>query len=584
MDQELLLKQKLAETGNICREGFGRSSILENMETKVTEVMELQQMNYDLQAQLRLSQDTMKLMEAEFAFQRSQLEEEIESRKRHEAQLEAALLRANSERSPEDEDEGGDTEKLKALVVHLQNRIDRRDAKIAALEEQLRNAKPEQQAPVLETEKLRNRLARAKSQIEKARQIEVENKLLEDRLMHCEGEFDIINDMLCIDKRCEITDEWIPVRKEIQSLIKNSEKLRETEELLRQTNAKFEDLQKRLKDEHARQMEVITANTVTRERKMEELEETNRRIGKFVEQQKIRVDFARTISQNCNDVMTKVGTLQNAILPGSVQRELRPLILSAVFVMRWSRIHQRKGETPYDASSLLAFATVPPVTFSEQIDNIVASFTDLTSASVVLKQKLKEAKSEAIEMKNKINQLSSKTGEGMTEVGNLRNMIETQKERMAKLQKETAHAIPPDKFQQMLSNVTNLEIELDQKNEEIVTLNDIIEEKTELLNAQSTKIRELNAEREARLDELSDIKSICDNRCHEIELLKMKLKDKTKELLALERIIDHVKPILPSIIAIEVPNDSEESSTAPPSMMDCADVTEIINPSFLGKL
>lgn len=82
-----LLKDQLESTKSISGKTFDQASILESLTNKVNELQQYKEENIALRSQLKIAQETSKLQEVEFAFQRSELEAEIESMKKEEDEL-----------------------------------------------------------------------------------------------------------------------------------------------------------------------------------------------------------------------------------------------------------------------------------------------------------------------------------------------------------------------------------------------------------------------------------------------------------------------------------------------------------------
>ncbi|OHT11252.1 hypothetical protein TRFO_19339 [Tritrichomonas foetus] len=91
------LKEQLAITKEISSQGLGNSSMLNCLQAKVKELLQYKEENISLTSQLKIAKETLQLQEAEFAFQRSEYEAEINSLKQNEQNLQKAFSNKQKE-------------------------------------------------------------------------------------------------------------------------------------------------------------------------------------------------------------------------------------------------------------------------------------------------------------------------------------------------------------------------------------------------------------------------------------------------------------------------------------------------------
>ena len=538
----------------------------QNKEDFLAQIWKLKEENEHLRMQLRASQEAAVQAAQEFNLQQKQLNNELRQVKASEERLKRVITTITNHGTRDtatNSSESTEIETLKKLVEHLQNRIDRRNARILDLEEALKK-----KSNSVEVEKLQNRLQRAKLQLEKLTNIERQKADLETKLAHCESEYEILHDMLSVTNGDPIDGPWTQLRDCIRREKELRQKLAESEKLLIMKTEKLEGEISRqssvLADEMSHQTEDFNAQIDDLHKQIEELQATNARIGKFTEQQKIRMLFAKTITQTHTNVITKLRKLHSTVKSESDEPVLRPLIVSVALLIRWSRLYQHTTSTAYDSMSLLSFTRVPSFSFDGQVDSIIQKFGESVKEIVSLKEQMREEMDKSKQLKNEIAELTTIRGDGKTEIETLRMTLETQKERMAKLQEELALAVPPAKMQEVITKNTGLELELDSQKEEVRILQQALNDKTLKLNQMSLEVKEKDAEAEARMEELQELQAVSKKRCQEIEVLKMRLNEKTKELLALERLVDG-KHGTYAVVPGEVPSSPK------------------INPAFLGK-
>ena len=522
------------------------------------ELIRLRQENADLRAQLQAAQ----ALQARTLSEKNGIERKLSDAKANQERLKRALAKLARATQQSDETQH------EREIAHLQNRIDRRNARILELEEELKH----KTRPV-ELEKLKNRLERAKEQLKRMKEVETEKAELEARLFHCESEYEVLNDILSITERDPITAEWTNLRNHLRREKDLKKKLIESEKLMQMKTEKLEDEMSRqssvLVDEMSQQTEDFNKQVDDLHRKVDDLEAINAKIGRFEEQQKIRMSFARALARTEADVLKKLGRFRDAVMGETEEPILRPLAISVVLLVRWGRLYQHTMSTAYDPMSLMAMARIPTFSFSGQVDELIQQFAALTSEVATLKEQLKEAEAKTKSLREEIADVSSVKGDGTTELDALKQTLEAQKARMETLQEELALAVPPQKMQESITKITSLELELDSKNEQIAELERTLEDKTYLLSQLNLERKESMAEMEAKDDELQELQSISENRCKEIELLKMRLNEKTKELLALERLVNYKQPVIPTPMCSPMRMDIEDSPK--------------INPAFLGK-
>ena len=76
------VEKQLASTHSISQKGMDQSSILECLQKKVSELLKYKEKSIAIETQLKIAQETLNLQAAEFAFEREEYENEIESLKK----------------------------------------------------------------------------------------------------------------------------------------------------------------------------------------------------------------------------------------------------------------------------------------------------------------------------------------------------------------------------------------------------------------------------------------------------------------------------------------------------------------------
>lgn len=621
------LPSHLAKAREIAIDGLDHSSVFECLETKIGENTKLKEENLSLITQIKILTESIKLQEAEFAFQRSEYEQEILMYKTNEENLKQSLLKFETNSPIEIEiyqkyqelQENYDNalkrikeleekeqnqkfknkylkireayQELQASIPKFQKKIDRRNKAIEELTQQIKQRDEEM-------ENLRNNSGLSSSsngqisiqkinqkfqrQTAKLQQLETRNAELEKQVSHCECEFEVLNDIL--DMKTSIQDEWLEIRRKIKELMNNTaiNNNSDNENTNNADDANINNI------DEVQNSPIVSINSQSKanlqniqndgsnEDKNDDMNELKLKLlnmtesyeiyKKFEPQQQIRLFFVRTMSKNHSFLIDKISHLHNVMFE-SEQQALRPLVLMSVFLIRWFKIKQHTISNEYDELSLFSLSSSPKITFSEKIDQIQSKYVELTTDLINSKKSLIDYQQKVESMQNMIDQNEANTEGQKNELIAAKNTIEALKEYSNSIQEELALAVPPEKFEETLTKMTYLELEIDNLTSKVKKLTDEMEDKDILIQDLTREIKANDFIKESKDAEIKDIRKISENRCHEIEVLKAKLKDKTKELLALERLIHQTNPLL--LNSVSVSDENHEQNT--------------INPAFLGS-
>lgn len=624
------LPSHLAKAKEIAIDGLDHSSVFECLETKVGENTKLKEENLSLLAQIKIITESMKLQEAEFAFQRSEFEQEIQMYKKNEENLKQSLLKFEThvpieievyqkfqelqinydnalKRIQELEDESQKQkfqnkynklrtayQELQASIPKFQKKIERRNKAIEDLTHQIQQ-RDEEMNNMLKNSGLSSSSSSSGGQISiqkmnqkyqrqaaKLQQLEARNAELEKKLSHCESEFEVLSDIL--DIKTPIQEEWIDIRQKIKTLIDNgtvndisNENNKNTDNDNNLNN--YVDLsppqvnnslnvqkEQNNKEKNSENQEDLLNEINELKMQLHKITSSYEREKQFEPQQRIRLFFVRTIAKNYSFLVDKLSKLHNVMFE-SEQQELRPLVLMSIFLIRWLKIKQHTVSNDFDEISLFSLSTSSKITFSEKIDQMQSKYVELTNDLINTKKSLIEYQQKVELMQSIIDQNEANTEGQRNELKAAKETIDALREYSNSIQEELALAVPPLKFEETLTKMTDLELEIDILSSKVKKLTDEMEDKDILIQDLTREIKENDYIKESKDAEISDIRKISEKRCHEIEVLKAKLKDKTKELLALERLIHQTNPLL--LNSTTVSDENQESN--------------VINPAFLGN-
>lgn len=607
------LPSHLKKAKEIAIDGLDHSSVFDCLETKINENTQLKEEVLSLNAQIKIITESMKLQEAEYAFQRSEYEQEIEMYKTNEENLKKSLLKFETHVPIEIEvyqkyqelqtnydnalkriqELENDSQKqklqnkyiklraayqeLQATIPKLQKKIERRNKAIEELNQQIQqkdevitSSRSTSSSGEISIQKINQKYQR---QTTKLQQLESRNAELEKQVSHCECEFEVLNDIL--DMKSSIQDEWTAIRQKIKNLIENNQTIK-SEDNINNNSSLLNNSGQMNKNDSNYQKEQNNADKKAEEAKDEEINELTRKLREitsvyekekqFAPQQRIRSFFIRRIAQNYSFLVDKLSNLHNVMFEPEKQ-ELRPLVLMSIFLIRWLKIKQHTISNDFDEISLFSLSSSRKITFLEKIDQIQSKYIELTNDLINSKKSLIEYQQKVESMQNVIDQNEANTEGQRNELKAANDTIDALREYSNSIQEELALAIPPEKFEETLTKMTDLELEIDCLSQKVKKLTDEMEDKDILIQDLTREIKANDYLKESKEAEINDIRKISENRCHEIEVLKAKLKDKTKELLALERLIHQTNPLL--LNSTSVADENQEQNT--------------INPVFLGN-
>lgn len=458
-------------------------------------------------------------------------------------------------------------EQIKAKNQHLVGRIERRNQTISEIthDNQLLRDKinemqvqieelSEQQAQKtaqstidsitqessIEIEKLKKRLERAQKQNDRYKQMEERNEEVENMINHYESEKEILYDLLQVEDE-DSMDNWNKLRNKAKSLMvayQDFDQLKQENDILLN---KIHELEQ--ENENSCQTKQETMNTLEEIQSLKQqiiqyqmsIDQVNV-IKKFNEQQKIRNYYSALIAQHSHNLGNKINETFNAIMNQENEDMFRPLALMAVFIVRWQRIKQKKLPDQYECSSLYSYVAIPKNPYSSKIEKIQDAFLDLTKQLIQNKTLLNQFQKKQTHIDQKAANRENEIEELANEIEQLNHKLTHYRMRNSQLQEELARYVNHEVYQQSLTSQTNLEIENDSLKKEIEEISQELDDNKEIAKQQLIQIQEMHATQSAYEKEKLDLIRINEERCHEIELLQAKLKDRIKELLSLERI------------------------------------------------
>lgn len=590
-------KRKLSDSfqnvRKVASQGLDESSILDALQYKINELIKVKEELCITQAQLKIAQDTNKLMDAEFTLQKSEYEKQIEQLKMNEQTLHEALSKyeqgennINVEATvlkDVDDDRSqlltkiteqattisylnAKIEKLQAKIAkklqarenkisQLQSDIQMKDKSIQQLQESLTSTSSileAQSQKQLSTEKLDSKLSIAKEKLQIAKQIEKQNQKLMEVLTHYDAEREILNDIFHTSDP-NPRKEWTNLRKKAKESVEAVDQLQKSLAALEKTKIDLSTTQNIIKDTEQIEAELqrtrielentsqIAALYNQSQIEIKALQTDHERNEKFRRQQMARVGIARSISLAQKKILDSVNILHET-LTGEQTTELRPLVLTTILIQRWKNIAENKFEFDPEGASVIALARAPRTTSEVKMDAIVNRFTELTSDLSVSKSKLAKSEERISALKEIVVKQQQASEQGYAKLKREKEISVVLKKRMKELQTEITELAPSDKVEQMATRIADLEIENDRLKAEIETLEATANEYALAASELNKKAMAAEVEKNGAKAEASRLKSLAEKRERESEVLDARLREKTRDMLALERFAVQAKP------------------------------------------
>lgn len=655
------LSKLMNEAHEIASHGNNQSTLLNSYQSQVKELLYYKQEMINLKSQLQISDESRKMMEAEFAFQKSQLESEIERKNQTEKELREALvqketdflnqtkhydvsalvtvqekykkwkkmaedlssqfeelknqnqnlsseLQANQnkinqlkqnntelQKQLEERPTVEQIENFQKQIQHLQKKVDRRNQAIANLQsenETLKQANnssteinPSSQFSNVsnEVERLKMKLDRTTKQLDKLKQTEKNIASLQEIVEHYDAERQVLNDIMEIEEN-DPMQEWTNLREKCRQGIFAINKLDETSSLLYSAEKKIADYNstleeiKKLRKQIAENEEKLNAfyelsqKLSKTENEFDVYKKETKKIHDFAEQQKIRCEYAKVISDNQQTLITDISNLYYTIT-GKKEEYLRPLILAIIFFTRWIRLIKNKQNSIrlYDPASLVSFTSIPSHSIQIKLNTIRDIFVSLSNELLTSKTALHKACSKVNKYKQHLLEIGGNFEANNIEMQNAQKKIQIYKDTINDLNEQLLKHVSPKKFEKTLSRLTELEIEVDTLNKEINKLKNLNDQKNEEIKRFNKEVGLIGLNHQNLIDEKKAIEVDLENKKSEIDILKAKLNERTKELLSLERLV-HIK--LPDLLLNQTINNSDSYEKKENSFQK-------INPVFL---
>lgn len=588
------LKRHLEGVKKISMEISDQSSLLESIGERAEELKRCKEECISLKTQLKISRESAKMMEAEFAFQKQQLETEIKQLKDQEATLREALVKAQSAQTGQHYDVSAyvtveekykkwkasadqlkqENEKLKASLAeksreletkqkefadafdrqtkHLNNRIERRNKAIEELQAENTELKDKiQELSEMngsddsdETIRLKQKITRLNKQLQKMNQLATKNQELMAQNAHYDAERQVLNDIMQTED-IDPNMEWYHLRSRAKEGMEAIAKVRDNSQLLLASEMRIngllkekqevEELTKRLEEAEKKneQLPLFAQRVASAEAQLCEYKATTERIRAFAAQQKLRVDFAKTVATNQKQLINNIENVYEALL-GKRDQLLRPIALAIVFLNRWKRIRETNTGS-FDPSSLVAFMSIPTNSVEAKLKGIRKLFVALSQELIDANTKVIEEKNKTREMKKQYLEAGGDVESARAQLRSAQTQIQMYQQKLKELSEENATMVSRDKFEEMLSRTTDIELQNDELQQELEEKRMEIESKGDLLRQMDIEMKKADSRHVEDMENLKHAQDEILRQKNENSVLLSKLSERTKDLLSLER-------------------------------------------------
>ena len=429
-------------------------------------------------------------------------------------------------------------------INQMKNELSSKDSIISELQSSKSQASIDGSTPVV-IEKLKGRLSRAKQKIEEMKQIEQQNKKLCDVINHYDTEREVISDLLHAHDE-DGRKEWTNLRAKAKEcanaandLLLLRQKLEKTEAMLTQTQSSMQDANQ-LEDQLTKEKERVKSLLLVRDQlsnmqiENNALKAQNETVNRFQTVQEIRTKCAIALNKSQKEITDSICGLHSAIFK-TINESIRPVVLMTFFLTRWKRMLQNKGPAQIDPMALVAFTSSSGFSIEQKIKEIQDEYLRLTNEVIQTKALLAKSEEKRVALKQIVSDQQAASEAGYNKLKREKEISSILKKRMNDLQRELSLLTPSDRFEELKTKCTELEIENERLKNELSQLEQITGDQALAVSELRTRLIEAEASSHHSNKEMQRMKDIAEKREREADILESRLKEKTRDMLALER-------------------------------------------------
>ena len=514
-------------------------------------------------------------------------------------QEELKLMEQSSSSSGSSDEVVNENIRLQAQLETSALKIEKQEKAIVDLEEKMNMSNEQSRREInrllRENEKLRAHLQSMAKKVEKMKELQEKLDQQGDLLDHIELQKDAVSDLLEVEND-ELAGKWNNMVRGIERLIKNSAQA----DALRKVNDK---LKKRL-DVALEELQRITPAKPQKEeddRLVRALQESLHQaksevevLGRQLEKMKQRVVFARLIDRYNSAITKQIGELHDSVFCKD-KAQMRSLILAVLFAKRIIRVS--KSDAVFDPNALLVFYGKPEDATECKIRDLRGKFTEITQDLMVAKQDLIDTNRQRRSVEDRACEIESKNLDNETLIKIGQGQVASLKSRLLELQQELSTLVPPERYQDLEKRMAIVQTKNEALEVEIENLKSEIKQRTKIIRDLSVGMEEMAVKARARTKSEKKIRRMYTQKEEELESLQSLLREKTKEVLALERLVMRQKEVEKTTetnfncLAVENRQLQQQVIAAQLQGPDIADtntllpnggIMSMVNPAFLG--
>jgi len=492
------LNSSLKNSRSIFEEGIENSTLYESFKQKTDALRRAEEELISAQAKLMLKENECELLQVEFKSREKEMENQLkDSRKRE--------------------------EQLISEIAHLKSNLNGKTA------ECLMNNTEEYEKEIKKRDEIINKLRKENLGVSA-----LSNGDQTDSPINIAKGFDETKNRIALCSllginRSNSKSEWRSIRKEVQKMKKNNyneisqlQNIQIENENMKQKVFKLEETLQSMKKRENTFIDSMRHSSDT------EIIEYN---DKNDEIQSIRIRIMSVFANYQKGLYTRLLSLHSAAT-NIEYVSLRPSLLATIFLCRWKNIY--RGKYPiYDSLSLSSYSSNSSITISGIVSNIEKVFQSLSQDLCHVKEQLSLSESKRINLKEKF--LTMKSSKKSVQVKKRETMIETLKDRMVQLQDEIVNCVPKDEFDTISTSLIDHQIMLEKFEIQVKELNEMLNEKEMIIEDLKKENSLLNVRSSNMCSEIEYHKKQNHEALNELDVMKLKVHEKTKEIVFLEK-------------------------------------------------
>ena len=353
-------------------------------------------------------------------------------------------------------------------------------------------------------------------------------------LKNCEAEMAGLCDIVGIDPE-DPSKPWTNLQKQIEYLVSTQSQVHG----LKEQNATLKKRVLRLQTENKTKVQEQTASEIIADDYVDSLSEAikqekakNALLQNHTSVLKRQLSHSHTIVNIYSTLTKQINELHAAIFDSNLF-SLRPVILSIVFAHRFLKYKLTIIES--DTSALSFFSGRIHIGCAAKIGDIKQKFSTLTQDLVSAKTEINDIHVQNRQINNMKETAEFELRNANDQLTLASKKLEHLKNRMYELQIELSTLVPPESYQDICQKLADSDNENQKLVHQIKSHDKELRKQNEIQNNLLEKIEHVRIHKRQYRSNIKELSEILSNREKIIESLKSLLREKTKEILALER-------------------------------------------------